>query len=68
MSSGTQGSQLGVNSWGEIGQNSKNLYDNYKIKTYGPNSEEAYREPIFWVVRGITPVPRGNPGAKVQLK
>ena len=24
-------------------------------------------KPMFWVVRGITPVPRGNPGTKFQL-
>ena len=30
--------------------------------------KHAGDKPIFWVVQGITPVPRGNPGTKSQLK
>ena len=29
--------------------------------------KHAGDKPIFWVVQGITPVPRGNPGTKFQL-
>ena len=30
--------------------------------------KHAGDKPIFWVVQGITPVPRRNPGTKFQLK
>ena len=46
----------------------KKLYGSYKINTFGPKQwiHMQGTSHFFWVVRGITLVPRGNPGTKFQ--
>ena len=60
----------GSTSGENLGKMAKKLYENYKINTFMPKQWRHMQgaSHFFCVVRGITLLPRKNPGNKFQLK